>query len=112
MGNWNQPQEVSDQLMAFPAIDEQSELLPSMKDIPRDYPDRKRWLRFQQDWFFRGKFPDLLIKEGVDPNKAYRHLCCLQSTFGIKHEHKEAAVAWLASKWFAGFADDKGQEPS
>ena len=93
--------------MAFPAIEKGHPLLPSVQEIPEDYPDRRRWLQFQRDWFFEGYFPPLLRREGIDAETAFRHLSCLQRTFGIKHQHKEAAVAWLASLWFAGFAPEQ-----
>jgi hypothetical protein len=40
------------------------------------------------------------MKEGVDGNLAFRHLSAIQRSFTPKHEHKEAAVAYLASLWF------------
>lgn len=33
-------------------------------------------------------------------DKAFRHLAACQGSFEPKHEHKQAAVAWLASLWF------------
>lgn len=92
-------QDVSDVDIAFPA--EVYHLMPREKDIPRDYPDQRKWTQFQRDWFFGGlKDLKLVPKEGINQDKAMRHLKCIQGSFAPSHEHKEAAVAWLASLWF------------
>jgi hypothetical protein len=39
----------------------------------------------------------------VDGELAIRHLQVIQASFEPKHEHKEAAVAYLASLWFTDF---------
>jgi len=109
MGNWDQPKPISDVMAIFP-YDTDSEMIPPMKDIPKDYPNKKRWLQFQRDWFFLGKLPNLETKPGVDTENACRHLHFVQSSFSIKHEHKEVAVAWLASLWFESIDDAEGQE--
>jgi len=44
------------------------------------------------------------VAEGVDGGLAIRHLQVIQASFEPKHEHKEAAVAYLASPWFTDFA--------
>ena len=51
------------------------------------------------EWFFRGlpKFPE--ARAGIDENEAIRHLSAILKSFQPSHEHKEAAVAWLASRW-------------
>lgn len=100
MTDYSQPHEVSDLMMAFPA--NLGELLPPMSVIPDDYPDKDTWLRFQYDWFHDGlpATVEFYPKRGVDPEKGYRHLRTIQGSFEPKHQHKEAAVAWLASLWF------------
>jgi hypothetical protein len=100
-----QPTDVSAVELAFPA----NPLMPAWDDIPEDFRrdrgDARPWLEFQRKWFFEG-FPKagLLRREGVDAEIAFRHLASIQGSFAPKHEHKEAAVAWLASRWFAGIA--------
>lgn len=97
------PQPVDDLRLAFPA--NVAELMPSYHDIPDDFRRGRggaaQWVRFQRDWFFRGiKGVKLIPKDGIDPNQALRHLKAIQGSFEPSHEHKEAAVAYLASLWF------------
>jgi hypothetical protein len=30
------------------------EIMPKVKDIPTDYPNRKKWEKVMSDWFFLG----------------------------------------------------------
>lgn len=100
---FDQPQKVSDLLIVFPgAIDH---LLPDWNDIPEDFRrgngEARPWLKLQSDWFYQGIPANALAtKEGVDPDTAIRHVKCIQGSFSPKHEHKQAAVAWLMSRWF------------
>lgn len=80
-------------------------LMPAQDDIPQEFwrgtGDARRWVQFQQDWFFRG-FPrgtKFVAKPGVDLTLALRHLTAIQRSWEPKHEYKEAAVAFLASLW-------------
>lgn len=99
------PVAVSGLEMAFPARVEH--LMPAWADIPEEFRnetgDAVRWVKFQRDWFFRGlpKGTRFVAKPGVDGTAAMRHLKAIQGSFEPKHEHKEAAVAFLASQWFA-----------
>lgn len=102
---WSKPREVTDLELAFPA--NALKLMPSREEseaaldaMPR--ADRKKWIDFQQAWFFNGlpKSTKVSLKDGVDGEKAFRHLGAIQGSFEPKHEHKEAAVAYLASLWF------------
>lgn len=104
---WAQPQKVSEAPLVFSAVPHRHpQLLPSMKEIPRNYPGKKEWHEWQSDWFFNGKVSAVYVREGVDAQDAIHHLAVLQGSYGIPYEHKEDAVAWLASKWFTGIADD------
>lgn len=96
--NWNRPSPVTDIDLAFPARG--LELAPPDELIP-DTLDRK-WLDFQQDWFMYGLPEDCEIdlQPGVDGNEAMRHLRVVQGCYGLKHQHKQRAVAYLASLWF------------
>ena len=95
-----QPQEVTDLHIAFGKIDN---LMPPMADIPSEFKSfGNPWVKFQQDWFFNGlpNEAEFHPRDGVDGRKALRHLMAIQWSFNPKHEHKEAAVAYLASLWF------------
>lgn len=98
-----EPVETSQVLRAFPGdIDH---LLPAYEDIPEEFKRLENpWVKFQRDWFFRGLSPDTQFgsREGIDAERAYYHLACIQRSYEPKHEHKEAAVAFLASLWFVG----------
>jgi hypothetical protein len=93
-------QKISDLDLAFPA--KALDLMPKYEEIPEEFKHSgNRWVKFQSDWFYRG-ISNLRIatKSGIDANEAMRHLGAIQGSFEPKHEHKEAAVAYLASIWF------------
>jgi hypothetical protein len=46
-------------------------------------------------------------REGVDPEKAFRAIKATLGSFAPKHQHKEAAVAYMLSCWFAKVEDWK-----
>ncbi len=95
------PQDVDDVTLAFPA--DVRDLMPGYEDIPKEFKNfsKNKWVKFQQDWFFAGLGKvEFDPKEGIDPKKAWRHLQAIQGSCQPKHEHKEAAVAYLASLWF------------
>lgn len=107
---WLKPQEVSDLDVAFPA--NTRDLIPPMEEIPSEFDFRKNahntWVDFFETWFYQGwdktKPPlngfELDVKPGIDGKLAMRHLGCIVRSFEPKHEHKTAAVAYLASLWF------------
>lgn len=100
MAQFDKPSEVSDLDMAFPAS--VVKLMPAYDQIPEEFKRaRNAWAQWQEDWFFGGlkKFP--APRDGIDRSAALRHLSCIQRSFEPKHEHKAAAVAYLASKWFS-----------
>jgi hypothetical protein len=94
-------QEIDDVFLAFPA--NVSHLMPRYEDIPEEFKSSSnKWCGIASRWFFKG-LPKTTVfkpKEGVDTNKALRHLGAIQGSFEPKHEHKEAAVAYLMSQWF------------
>lgn len=98
---WAQPSQVSTLNTAFGTL---RGLLPAMHEIPEDFRDmnaRTKWHRMQAQWMFNGLKGDRwTAKPGVDGPTALRHLATIQRSFEPKHEHKVAAVAWLASLWF------------
>ncbi len=99
---WAAPTHVSDLDMVFPA--NVGHLMPAYDDELCAWTrtdEGRRWVKFQQDWFFKGLSGAVFTsKEGVDQRAALRHLKTVQGSFEPKHEHKEAAVAYLASRWF------------
>lgn len=76
--------------------------MPKYADIPREFKSRgNKWSDFQAAWFFSGiSNLKLTPKEGIDGKVAMRHLAAIQGSWEPKHEHKSAAVAYLASLWF------------
>lgn len=97
----DQPVPVDDVFLAFPASVVHL-LMPAYADIPDEYKrDSHPAVEFQQKWFFSGLKADEVpkAKPGVDLNTALRHLRCIQGSYEPKHEHKMAAVAYLADKW-------------
>lgn len=113
MTDWTKPKEVDDVHLAFPVnIDE---WLPSWDEIPEDFREglsdqAHKWRKFQGDWFFGGLMDvEVDLKEGIDEKTAWRHLGTIQGSYDPKHEHKVAAVAWLASLWFNDIRYKKGR---
>lgn len=102
-GDWSTPQEVSDVTVAFPG--DIAHLMPPMSEIPEEFhqwPRPGSWVDFQSKWFFGGVeiIQGQVTHAGVDVDTALRHLKAIQGSFQPKHEHKMAAVAYLASLWF------------
>jgi hypothetical protein len=101
--DWSQPMEFSALDIVFPT--KTGHVMPAYGDIPEDFRnergDARKWVRFQRQWFFRGvNLKCLTPKNGVDFSKAVNHLQYIQGSWEPKHEHKQAAVAYLASLWF------------
>lgn len=103
---FDEPHGISDIQVAFPANIEA--LLPDFADIPESFrkwngdDESREWIAFQNRWFFSGlpQEAELTPIEGVKLSAALRHLGCIQGSFEPSWEHKQAAVAWLASRWF------------
>lgn len=100
---YDQPMVVDDVLYAFPG--HLDRLLPKWEDIPEEFRNmnlRTEWNKFVRDWFFKGWPTDrnLYSRDDVDSEAAFRHLHTIMRSFEPKHEHKEAGVAWLMSRWF------------
>ena len=108
---WEKPQVVDALTVAFGG--DMKNLLPPMKDIPEDFQREtktsQKWYKFQSDWFFCGiKNIKIDTHEGIDPKTARNHLTAINGSFSPSHEHKQAAVAWLASLWFKDVQYVKG----
>jgi hypothetical protein len=77
------------------------DLMPAYRDLPREYPDRGKWLDLVDDWFFSGlKSFDSKPRAGVDKGKAMAHVRAIICSFEPSHEHKREGCAWLLSQWF------------
>ena len=111
---WEKPQVVDALTVAFGG--DMKNLLPPMKDIPEDFQREtktsQKWYKFQSDWFFWGiEAIKMDPHEGIDSKASWNHLAAINGSFEPKHEHKEAAVAWLASLWFKDVQYVKGRWP-
>lgn len=98
------PIDVDKVSLAFPA--NVSHLMPDHEDIPEQYLRGRSWAnRLFTDWFFFGlESVELPWREGIDPEMAGRHLHAVMRSFEPKHEHKEAAWAYLVDAWTDGEA--------
>lgn len=95
------PQTVTNIDMAFPA--KVSHLMPNMSDIPREFDGgNTKWNKLFSDWFYCGLSKlELTPKDDISRDVALRHISTIMRSFEPKHEHKEAAVAYLLSLWFS-----------
>ena len=77
--------------------------MPKMEEIPSEfcqYPGT-RWNQLVSDWFFNGVHDLKLVpKPNVDRADALKVVRSIIGSFEPKHEHKEAAAAYLLSLWF------------
>jgi hypothetical protein len=94
------PKDVSDQEVVFGGTDV-STLMPPYGSIPNEFKREDHyWCQWQRKWFYTGLTELPLAKQNIDVDKAMRHLSAIQHSFTPKHQHKCAAVAFLASQWF------------
>ncbi len=97
-----QPVLLSKMDVAFPA--HALRLMPATEAIPAEFKDRNsqtKWNRLFADWFYFGLDKATFTpKAGIDKSAALGHISAIMGSFEPKHEHKEAAVAFLFSLWF------------
>ena len=95
---WAQPLDVSDVDVAFGG--DMARLLPPIADIPEPFRrgNTPQNNLFSTLFFSGGKLP--ATKPGIDARKAKLHLSAVMRSFEPKHEHKEAACAYLMSLWY------------
>lgn len=78
--------------------------MPPYEEIPEEFKGfgHNEWCKIARRWFYEGLSKDTKVypKDGVDLQKAFRVLQATQGSFAPKHEHKEAAVAYMMSEWF------------
>jgi hypothetical protein len=95
---FQQPTEISDVGLVFPGS--VLHLMPEYAQIPEEFKrSGNKWCKWQSDWFYAGLSEMPRAQEGIDLQKALRHLKAIQGSWEPKHEHKQAAVAYLASQW-------------
>lgn len=105
---FSKPTKLNDLDVAFGGGGNIRTLMPPMDQIPEEFRrDRSPWTKWQAKWFFSGLSPSdqPKIKDGINENDAWRHLKTIQGSFAPKHEHKMAAVGYLASLWFEPLAE-------
>ena len=86
--------------------------MPNYATLPAEFKryDGNDYCKAVSSWFFNGakKFTDGITigdmtfkaKPGVDANKALSAIRAVLGSFEPKHEHKEAACAFMLSEWF------------
>ncbi len=85
-------------------------MMPKYEDIPQEYKMNfhNPAFEFICGWFYTGlKNPEFVPKEGVDPEKALKHIATIMVSYAPKHEHKMAGCAWLLDQWFISYKNKK-----
>ncbi len=77
-------------------------LLPKWDDIPKEFKDGSHpYCDMVSTLFFSGgRFKRIVAKDGFDAALAFSHIKAILVSFEPKHEHKEAACAYLFDLWF------------
>lgn len=104
---------MSDLILPVPVLDDLElafpsgalEWMPPWDEIPAEFRNMNRateWNEIVSQWFFFGLSADVEFhaKEGVDAEAAYRVVAATLGSYAPKHEHKEAAAAYMLSCWF------------
>jgi hypothetical protein len=104
--------EIDDVTAAFPA--DVGSLMPPYADIPREFKHgRTKWNRLFSDMFYFGLSSlQLAPRDGIDKQKAWRHIRTISQSFQPAHEHKEAAVAYLLDQWFEDATWTRAERPA
>ena len=77
-------------------------LLPKINELPDEFENHYKWKKTVSTWFFEGMRKDAFTaKEGIDKDKAFKHLAAVISSWDLKHEHKTDGAAYLMSLWFS-----------
>lgn len=80
--------------------------MPKYEDVPNEFKNMSnKWNSLFNSLFFRGaESLELTPKAGVDKEKALKAIQSIMVSFKPKHEHKEAACAYLFSEWFEDYS--------
>ena len=89
---------------AFPA--HALDWMPKWEDIPEEFRNMNshtEWNEIVCAWFFHGLPEDVRFypRRGIDAEMAARVVGATLGSFAPKHEHKEAAAAYMLSCWFS-----------
>lgn len=103
-----EPVELSPADKAFPA--HALDWMPEPDDIPKEYwhtshYNQPWYAELWSDIFFKGLKAIELVPEDEswaqgDIDRAFNHLLGIVGSYAPKHEHKEAALAFLTDRWF------------
>ncbi len=76
--------------------------LPEYKDVPEEFKSgSNKWLKLVNTMMFKGtENLQLKPKDGINPQEAFDHISACMTSWGPKHEHKEAGCAYMFSIWF------------
>lgn len=87
------------------------ELVPKMNEIPKEFQyGKSKWNKVFGDWFFYGLENCVWTpKKDVNKEDALRHIGAVMRSYEIKHEHKEAGVAFLLNEFFEDVQYDKAR---
>lgn len=91
--------------------------MPKYADVPEDFKRSSNpFVRAVSSWFFSGakSAPNGLTidgttytaKPGIDAKDALHAIKAVLGSFEPKHEHKEAACAFMLSEWFTASKAD------
>ena len=83
--------------------------IPAWEEIPKEFKHgHTKWNQLFSEMFYNGLAElRLAPKQGVDTQKAMAAIRSIMRSWEPKHEHKEAACAYLFSEWF----DDYSTQP-
>ena len=98
--DWSRPKTVPDVQFAFPAYIIGT-LIPEWDDLPDEF--RNRTSGYEElaghACFNSVEIQPKVLRDGVDAKLANRQLNAIVRSLQPKHEHKEAAIAYLLSLW-------------
>ena len=87
--------------------------MPKYDEIPEKFKEfnlNNKWNKLFNDMFFSGLSElELKPKKGINEKTAWVHLRLWAGSFESKHNHKEAAFAYMASIWFEDVKYKKGK---
>ena len=89
-----------------------SGMMPPYESVPQEFKrGTTKWNTLFSEWFYAGlKSLVLTPKPGIDRGEALGVIKAVMGSFEPKHEHKEAAVAYLLSLWFEDASWERGVE--
>jgi hypothetical protein len=76
------------------------DIIPTITDIPPDFPQKDKFRRFFNDWFHYG-LSDLqvTVKMGANREDVIRHLSHVMHAYDLTIEDKAMSLSYLMSQW-------------